>query len=66
MTRWSGFLGVHYIETTGSRTRLNIVGAIQLGNIAEAMTAQYDTINSESIIDFMAKLRGQYGSKTVH
>lgn len=28
-----------HVETTGSRTRLNIVGAIQLGNIAEAMTA---------------------------
>jgi hypothetical protein len=54
-----------YVETTGSRTRLNIVGAIQLGNIAEAVTPQYETINSESIIDFMTKLRGQYGSKTV-
>jgi transposase len=55
-----------HVETTGSRTRLNIVGAIQLGNIAETMTAQYETINGESIIDFMTKLRGQYGSKTVH
>jgi len=55
-----------HVETTGSRTRLNIVGAIQLGNIAEAITAQYETINGESIIDFMTKLRGQYGSKTVH
>ena len=55
-----------HVETTGSRTRLNIVGAIQLGNIAESITAQYETINGESIIDFMTKLRGQYGSKTVH
>ena len=55
-----------HVETTGSRTRLNIVGAIQLGNIAAAVTAQYETINGESIIDFMTKLRGQYGSKTVH
>lgn len=55
-----------HVETTGSRTRLNIVGATQLGNIAETVTAQYETINGESIIDFMTKLRGQYGSKTVH
>jgi len=55
-----------HVETTGSRTRLNIVGAIQLGNLAETVTAQYETINGESIIDFMTKLRGQYGSKTVH
>ena len=34
-----------HLETTGSRTRLNIVGAIQVGNIAEAITAQYETIN---------------------
>ena len=27
-----------HVETTGSRTRLNIVRAIQLGHIAEAMT----------------------------
>jgi hypothetical protein len=51
-----------HVETTGSRTRLNIVGAIQLGT----MTAQYETINGESIIDFMTKLRGQHGSKIVH
>jgi transposase len=38
-----------HVETTGSRTRLNIVGAIQLGNIAETMTAQYETINGEPI-----------------
>ena len=55
-----------HVETTGTRTRLNIVGAIQLGNIAETMTAQYETINGESIIDFMTKLRGQFGSKTIH
>jgi transposase len=55
-----------HVENTGSPTRLNIVGAIQLGNIAETVTAQYETIHGESIIDFMTKLRGQYGSKTVH
>jgi len=45
------------IETTGSRTRLNIIGGIELGHIAHAVTAQYKTINSESIIDFMTQLR---------
>lgn len=55
-----------HVGTTASRTRLNIVGAIQLGHIAEAITSQYETINAESIIDFMGKIRAQYGSKTVH
>jgi transposase len=54
------------VGTTASRTRLNIVGAIQLGKLGEAITSQYETINGESIIDFMGKVRSQYGSKTVH
>ena len=40
------------IETTVSRTRLNIVGAIRLGHIEDAITKQYVTVNGESIIDF--------------
>ena len=45
------------IKTTGSRTRVNIVGAIRLGHIAEAVTSQYETVNGESVIDFMGILR---------
>ncbi len=55
-----------YVGTTASRTRLNIVGAIRLGCIAEAITSQYETINAKSIIDFMSKIRSQYDSKTIH
>ncbi|MCG6202811.1 winged helix-turn-helix domain-containing protein [Psychromonas antarctica] len=33
------------IETTGSRTRLNIVGAIRLGHLQDAITKQYATVN---------------------
>ena len=45
------------VKTTGSRTRINIVGAIQLNKIAEAVTSQYKTVNGESIIDFLELLR---------
>jgi transposase len=56
-----------HVGTTASRTRLNIIGAIELGHISEAITAQHETINAESIMDFMAKIRAQYRSKnTVH
>ena len=48
------------IQTTGSRTRLNIIGAIQLGHLSEAITAQYQTINSESVKDFLSQVREQY------
>ena len=50
------------IQTTGSRTRLNIIGAIQLGHLSEAITAQYQTINSESVTDFLGQVREQYQS----
>tara|TARA_B110000881_G_C18492777_1_gene472713 strand:+ start:17 stop:1090 length:1074 start_codon:yes stop_codon:yes gene_type:complete len=54
------------IETTGSRTRLNIVGAIRLGHLSDAITEQYKTVNSESIIDFLEKLKLTYvGNKTI-
>lgn len=54
------------VGTTASRTRLNIVGAIQLGHISEAIMSQYETINAESIMNFMEKIREKYSEKTVH
>lgn len=55
------------VGTTASRTRLNIVGAIQLGHIAATLSKQYETINADSIIDFLQGVRKQYSeSKTVH
>lgn len=54
------------VGTTASRTRLNIVGAIHLGHISEAITAQYETVNAESIMNFMDKIREKYDTKRVH
>ena len=56
------------IETTGSRTRLNIVGAIRLGHLEEAVIEQYDkTVNGESIVDFLTRTRDVYQtSGTIH
>ena len=51
------------IKTTGSRTRLNIVGALSLGNICDAIIAQYKTINNESITDFLGKIKKFYRNK---
>jgi transposase len=55
-----------HVGTTASRTRLNIIGAIQLGHLSEAITSQYETINAESVMNFMDAIREQYGKKTVH
>jgi len=52
------------IKTTGSRTRLNIVGAIDLNNISDATVHRYDKVNSESIQDFFEIIRTKYPLKT--
>jgi transposase len=52
------------IETTGSRTRLNIIGAIKLGALSETLAHQYKTINSESICDFFEQIKTQYLSSS--
>ena len=48
------------IETTGSRTRLNLIGALLLEDIGATVTETYDTINSESIVRFFWKLKKEH------
>lgn len=50
----------HVVETTGSRTRLNIMGALNLNNIGSAVSRGYDTINSLSICQFFIAIRETY------
>ena len=40
------------IDTTGSHTRLNIVGAIRLRHLEDKVSTQYKTVKGESTIDF--------------
>ena len=55
------------IETTGSRTRLNIVGAIRLGHLEDAIIELYPTVNGEYIIDFFGRVKEKYPhSKKIH
>jgi len=51
------------IKTTGSRTRLNIVGAIRLGHLSDTITAQYKTVNGDSIMDFFEQTKAFYADK---
>jgi len=49
------------IETTGSRTRVNVVGAIRLGHLEETVTRQYEkTVNGDAIIDFFTHIKEKY------
>ncbi len=48
------------IETTGSRSRLNIVGALNLLDIGNTVISAYESINSENIVRFFCRLRESY------
>ena len=48
-----------YVPTTGSRTRVNIAGAINLESL-EVIARDYDKINSEKFIDFLKLLESCY------
>jgi len=49
------------IKTTGSRTRINIVGAIELGSLDKAVIKEYEkTVNGEAIVDFLDNIRKSY------
>lgn len=48
------------VETTGSRTRLNIMGALNLNDIGSTVIREYDTINSLSICQFFIAIREAY------
>lgn len=55
------------INTTASRTRINLIGAVELKNLSNTEICDYDTINAESIIDFLGKVRERHKlSKKIH
>jgi hypothetical protein len=45
------------IPTTASRTRINLVGAINLQNFLHPIFGKFDTVNKESIVDFLKLIR---------
>lgn len=48
------------VETTGSRTRMNIIGALCLNDIARIVTADYKQINARTICEFFIAIRQTY------
>ena len=48
------------VETSGSRTRLNLMGALNLNDIGNTVIREYDTINAENIARFFIAVRKTY------
>ncbi|MGJ0626431.1 IS630 family transposase [Xenorhabdus bovienii] len=51
---------VKVVATTGSRTRLNIMGALNLQRIEETIIREYPTINERSVAYFFGAIRETY------
>ncbi len=49
---WFRMVQDKLIETTGSRTRENLIGALPLKDISATITNIYETIDSENIVRF--------------
>ncbi len=55
------------VKTTGSRTRLNLMGALNLADISKTGVREYDRIDSYHIAEFFIALRETYPvSQKVH
>lgn len=48
------------LETTGSRSRLKIIGALNLSDIGATVVSNYESINSDKIVRFFCQLRKSY------
>ncbi len=48
------------VKTTGSRTRLNIPGALNLNAIGRTVFQEYQTINGDNICCFFNEIRKSY------
>lgn len=55
------------INATASRTRVNLIGAIELKNISDIQISEYEMINVESVINFLTQLRQKYlSTRKIH
>lgn len=48
------------VKTTGSRTRMNIIGVLCLNDIARTVTCDYTQINARTICEFFIAIRQTY------
>jgi transposase len=45
------------IETTASRTRINLIGALSLSNVSKPIISSYTTVDGDAIVDFLHQIR---------
>lgn len=50
------------VETSASRSRINLVGAINLNKLKKVQAFEYETINADTIVHFLGYLREEHKS----
>lgn len=48
------------VNTTGSRTRLSFLGALNLNQLDSVLVNRYEKVNSETIVEFLSELRKRH------
>ncbi len=48
------------LKTTGNRSRLNLIGGLNLSDIGATVVGHYESINRENVVRFLYKLRERY------
>lgn len=56
---------VKTLATTAKQERVHFLGAVEL-NETEIITQEYETVNAESVIDFLKRLEQKVDAKTIH
>ena len=55
------------IHTTASRTRMNIIGAINLEKLSRPILSECERVNAETVIDFLHQIKSTYpAAKKIH
>lgn len=50
------------VNTTASRTRMNLMGAIELDNLSTIQILDYETINAQAVVDFLRQVKQKHQS----
>lgn len=62
-----GKQGDKYISTTASRSRVNIIGGLNINAIDNTQVHMVDSVDADSVIDYIETLKAQYSqAQTIH
>lgn len=62
-----GKKGDKYLATTASRSRVNLIGGLNINEIESTQVSMVETVNADSVLDYLKRLKRQYSfSETIH